>query len=69
MPDHAATDSTILEKVSVSSAQAATGRRRPHTQTEWANIRPSLKHLYIDSDMTLRDAMQRIAEEHDFRAT
>ncbi|KAF2814156.1 uncharacterized protein BDZ99DRAFT_516765 [Mytilinidion resinicola] len=44
-------------------------RRRPHTQIAWAKIQPSLKYYYIDLDMTLQDAMQKIDKEHNFCAT
>lgn len=51
------------------SKTARPKRRRPHSPTAWAKVRPVIEHLYIDLDMTLRDVMQRIEEDHGLRAT
>lgn len=69
MSDDNPVNSTMLMQVPLPRSSAPPGRRRAHTPMAWARIRPSLKHLYIDLDMTLRDAIQRIAEEHGFHAT
>lgn len=44
-------------------------RRRSLTRTEWTEMRPHIERLYIEMDMTLRDVMQRLDEEHNFHAT
>lgn len=35
----------------------------------WEKIRSSLKHYYIDMDMSLEDSIQKITSDHDFHAT
>lgn len=44
-------------------------RRRPYTRAEWVKIRPILRYLYIDLDMTLQEVMQTLDEQHGFSAT
>lgn len=43
-------------------------RCRPHTQDEWDQIKPIVRELYIDQDLTLREVSQRLQDEHGFYA-
>lgn len=49
--------------------KAVKAQRQQYTQAQWSQIRPLFKHFYVDLDMTLREVMQRLGEEHNFRAT
>ncbi|KAF2128127.1 hypothetical protein P153DRAFT_397988 [Dothidotthia symphoricarpi CBS 119687] len=51
------------------SSIVAQRRRRSHAPMTWAKIQSSLQYYYIDLDMTLGDAMQKIGTEHNFYAT
>lgn len=69
MADPKPTNSKCQKQAPLTPSVTGPKRRRPHAAAAWAKIRPVVEHLYIDLDMTLRDVMERIDEEHGFRAT
>lgn len=74
-PEHAALDVREpidhgMPKTGDEALGSSVSRRcRTLTQMEWANIRQPFTYLYIDSNMTLRDTIQRIEEEYNFYAS
>lgn len=57
------------EVTSLDSALVRQVKRRGYSSYEWAKIFPVLSKLYVDLDMTLPDAMQKLSAEHNFHAT
>ena len=69
MPDLTVFKPKLRKEDVMPRGPAASKRRRPYSPSEWTHVRPTVQRLYIDQDLTLRDVMRRMSEEHDFHAT
>lgn len=68
-PVHAHTGTEDVEQAQRPKNVKIQKKRRAEKQVEWAKSRPIFKDLYADLDMTLKDVMQKMNQDHGFVAT